>query len=556
MAKTAESKQPKGWVTASAQALAKLFGRGGSADLATEVEREGWSADMEILSSDALSGDGSAPARSRRDLYAKYSQMLRDPIVGSAIKLHCTAALGGHETSGDVVFIEDAAHATDDDKALVDKIRGDLLKMLNRVAPTLTYTIAGYGDAYSRLYQRQGEGILGVESDEMLLPGLVQPYERAGQTKLVSVAVGKKRVERLTMDRIARFKAPRLGYTPQTMADEKAWRLHVITDDPDSDDLMLMPSLVGGSFLADVEAQYDKFAASLAGMTGQRLIDSIDESFVLAQVQGMTKEQRTRFMTSLKTVLKRSKDVAMESINSGKPFLQRLRHVIPVFSEKQLVSMQGVNSAGGSGGGRAGSIGIDDVLMNAKLLAGALGTDLTQLGFADQLSASMGDGGAFRTSAQTAERSRSLRIALADGFNHIIAMHCMLKYGRQYLPGREPWVVNFYGTISALESERQRTAADAMNTSALMVQTMTQARDLGLDEPALEWLLSKVMKIDEEGAKLFAKALIKAAKDAKAEAAAQSGFGGGGGGGFGGGNDPPEMVPGGSGELEEEGATA
>jgi hypothetical protein len=240
----------------------------------------------------------------------------------------------------------------------------------------------------------------------------------------------------------------------------------------------------------------------------------------------------------------------MESIASGKPFLQRLRHIIPVFSEKQLVSMQGVNSAGGSGGGRAGTVGIDDVLMNAKLLAGALGTDLTQLGFADQLSASMGDGGAFRTSAQTAERSRSLRIAMADGFGHIIAIHCALKYGRQYLPGREPWVVNFYGTISALESERQRTIADAMNASALMVQTLTQARDLGLDKPALEHLLSKVMKIDEDAAKLYTSALLKAAKDAAAAMEAQSG-------GFGG-SDPPAMVPGGSGDgpdREEESAT-
>jgi hypothetical protein len=108
MAKATESKQPKGWVAATAGALAKLFGRGGGEDLPAKVADAGWTADMEILSSDALSGDGSAPARSRRDIYAKWSQMLRDPIVGGAIKLHCTAALGGHETSGDVVFIEDA----------------------------------------------------------------------------------------------------------------------------------------------------------------------------------------------------------------------------------------------------------------------------------------------------------------------------------------------------------------------------------------------------------------------------------------------------------------
>jgi hypothetical protein len=62
--------------------------------------------------------------------------------------------------------------------------------------------------------------------------------------------------------------------------------------------------------------------------------------------------------------------------------------------------------------------------------------------------------------------------------------------------------------LSALDSERQRTTADAMNASVLMVQTLTLVRDLGLDRPALEHLLSKVMQIDNESAKLYATALL------------------------------------------------
>ncbi|KDB52046.1 hypothetical protein X805_24160 [Sphaerotilus natans subsp. natans DSM 6575] len=533
-----ESKKAKSWVATTATAVARLFGRGdhGSPDLAREVAGQGWSADVEIMSSAAASaaGDG-APLRDRQSIYSTWTRMLRDPIVSTAIKLHVTAALGGHETSGDVVFIEEAPGISDDDRRIVTEVRSELLAMLNRAAPTIAFRVAAYGDAYARLYQSDERGIVGIEVDETMLPALVQPYERAGETKLCAVAIGRRKVTHLTMDRIARFKAPRLNHIPQTMVLEKDLRRHVESDNPD--DLPMMPSLAGGSFLADAEEQFERFTAAMAGLVGQRVLDSIDETIYLAQLDGATKEQQKRFMANLSKILTRSKEVALDAVRSGRPFLQRIKYIIPTFREKQVVSVQPVS--GGGTGGRAGSVSIEDVLLHAKMLAGALGTDITMIGFADQMSGGLGEGGFFRSSAQAAERSRALRVALTDGFDHIIRLQVMLRHGREYLPGKEPWKVNYYGTISALESERQRTAADAMNTAAVMAQTLTQIRDLGLDEQALVHLLSKVMKLDEDAAKLYATALIKSKKAADAA-------------GMGGpmGMDPPPVATGGTEDPE------
>lgn len=504
-----------------------------------EVDRAGFEY-TEAITTTALSGNGVEGARNRQLIYQKYQQMAADPIVSGAVRLHVTAALGGHETSGDLVFIEPTAKAKGNSQAerIVAELTQELAPIFNRIAFPVAYRGCVFGDSYGRIYAKKGAGIVGVSVDEMLLPPLVIPYEQGDKTVVCAVAVGPKLREKLVMDQIARMKMPRLIYTPQPLAVEKAWRSAIIENDPDK--LPLMPSLVGGSFLADAESQYDKFAAALLGLVGQRVLDSIDESIITANVEGMTKEQRQTFMASIKGVLTASKKVAEEATKSGKPFLGRIRHLIPVWREKQLLGVQGVNSGGGTGTGRAGNISVDDVLFHAKMLAGALGIDLSMLGFADLLSGGLGDGGFFRTSAQSAERARVIRCALAEFFNHLIDVHLIHKTGRTFDEKNRPWQINFYGTISALETERQKTQLDAVNTGTLMAQCFQMVKDSGLDEPAMAHLFERVLKLDAADAKMYAAAIAKAKKEADAKEAAANGFGGGGGGGggmpFGGGD--------------------
>lgn len=475
----------------------------------------------ESMTTAALAGNGQVGARSRQIIYAKYQQMMADPLVSGALRLHATAALGGHETSGDVVFIEASADAPKKSQAekLVKELTAELGPIFNRIAMPITYNGLGFGDAYGRIYTAKGVGVRDVLVDEMLLPPLVIPYEQGSTTRVCEVAIGPRMQERLVMDQIVRLKMPRMIYTPQPLAVEKAMRAAIAEDDMDK--LELRPSIVGGSFLADAETQFNNYIAALMGLVGQRVLDSIDESIMTAEVAGMTKEQQQQFLSSIRQMFKRSKQIAEDAVKTGRPLLTRIRHVLPVASAKQLLGIQGVNSAGGSGTGRAGNIGIEDVMLHAKLLCGALGIDISMLGFADLMSGGLGDGGFFRTSAQAAERSRSIRMALTDFFNHIIDVHLIYKQGYTFEPNERPWTINFYGTISALETERQKTQMEAMQTGALMLQAFQQAKELGLDEKALTLFLEKILRIDTDEAKTYAKAII-AAPDPNA-----GGFGGG-----------------------------
>ncbi len=448
----------------------------------------------------SLLGSGKRVARARANIYDKWSTMESDPIVSSALLLLVTSALGGHETNGDLVFIEKtpATKKNGQLSSIAEEISADLTPLFNRVAFQAAYTGAAFGDSYARIYANSS-GVVDLYTDEMVRPPLVQPFERGSRTVGYAVYTGERNFERLDISQLARLKMPRTQWVPQHGVVEKSLRLSITEDDIDS--LPIMPAMAGGSLLFSAEEAYDNLTASLLGLVGQRWMDSIDEQMVGVNLESMNQEQQKRFVDSVTEMLKVSKARAEAAVKTGRPVMERIRHILPVFNEKQLVN---IGPSNGGQSGRAGSISIEDVILHARLLSGAIGVDLSMLGFADQLSGGLGDGGFFRTSAQAAERARIIRVALSDFFNQVIDIHTMRRYGVVFSQKERPWVINFFGSISALESEKQRTRADSMNSGVLLAQAMQMMKDLGASKEAMIEYLAKIMLLDEEQAKLFA----------------------------------------------------
>lgn len=459
-----------------------------------------------------IMGSGKKAARSRQLIYDKWSLMESDGIVSTAVSLLVTAALGGHETNGQVVFIEKKPDTLKNIKLakLVDEINQDLSPLLNRIAFTSAYVGAVFGDAYARIYT-SNKGVAELYIDEMVRPPLIVPFEKGSKT------IGyfyydphhNSSGKLMTGEQIARLKMPRTQWTPQTEVVQKSFRYNIYQDELDS--LEPYVAMAGGSFLYNAEEAYDNLATSLLGLVGQRWMDSIDEQLVAVNMESMTAEQQKFFINSVTTMLKKSKQIAEDSVKNGKPVLERIRHLIPVFNEKQLTQINPTQS------GRSSVVSIEDVMIHAKLLAGALGVDLSMIGFADLLAGGLGEGGFFRTSAQVAERARVIRSALADFFNHIIDIHTLKRYGSVFSEQERPWDINFYGSISALEAERQRTKADAMNGGMLLVQSMQMFKDIGANKDMMLSFLTKNMMLDEDQATLFAAIVEQQAANAGGE---------------------------------------
>lgn len=463
-----------------------------------------WDADP--ISTNAIVGVGKRSQRSRDEIYSKYQYMLGDAIIGSSVKLHCTGALGGHETTEQLVFIEIKPEYANDPakKAIVDDMAARLQPIFNKTAYTTAFNAAGYGDAYGRIYSQPRIGVLDLVCDEMVMPPLVQPYERAGQTVGYVIGGGRSFGERLTLMQIARAKMPRANYIPQTRAIDKVLRTAIKEDDPTK--LPILPSLIGGSFLDAAEESYDNMTATLTSMVGQRIIDSIDETMFTVNMESMTKEQRVRFTQNVKTIFAKSKEYAEKAIKEGRPRLGRVRHFLPTYNEKQIT-----NISADLGGSRGTQISVEDFMVHAKLLGGALAIDISMVGFADLLSGGLGDGGFYRVSMQAGEKTRQIRGALAGFYNHVCDVDAFQKHKLSLAPKDRYWNINFYGGQLALQRETIENKSIAIQTSSIVLQIFQQMKDLGAPKATVEHFLTSQMLFDAEEAALLAQMIAAAA---------------------------------------------
>lgn len=442
--------------------------------------------------------DGNRMLRDRNAIYDQWQDMEAFPIISTGLGLLTTAALGGHETTGQLVFLEKNP-AIKGDKAMermAQEIADDLVEHFNSIAPQMGYVSSWGGDSYCRIYTEGRKGVVGLYYDEAFLPPLVQPYEQGGKTVGFAVYSGEKSWDRLSVMQLARMKMPRMQFIPQHAVLEKVRRQNVTEDDRNK--APIVPSMVGGSLLYNCESAYHDLRASLLGMVGSRIQDSINEEVLGLNMSNMTKAQQQELTSGVTKLLTKSRDRALEAIKKRKPVMERIRHIIPVNSDKQMFSVLRGSEQ------RVNAITIDDVLFHARSLAGGIGLDLSMLGWSDQMAGGLGEGGFFRNSAQVGERSRVIRASMSACFDHVIDVHTALKYGVVFPQGRRPVLVNFYGAISALENERANTKMMAINAAAMQVQTIEGLRNLGWGPAAIEMFMTRSMGMDEAEAKLYA----------------------------------------------------
>lgn len=442
--------------------------------------------------------DGTRVIRERKSIYDMWQEMEAFPIVATGLGLLTTAALGGHESTGQLIFLEKnpAIKGNSELERMAQEITDDLTGLFNEIAPQMGYVACWGGDSYARIYTDGSKGVVGLHQDESYFPPMVQPYEQGGKTVGFAVYSGPKNWDRLSVMQLARMKMPRMQFIPQHAVLEKIQRLNITEDNREK--APIVPSLVGGSLLYPCETSYQDLRASLTGMVGSRIQDSINEEVLGLNMSNMTKAQQKTLTDSVVKLLVTSRDRALAAIKARKPITEKIRHVVPVNNEKQLFSVLRGNEQ------RPNAITIEDVIFHARAMTGGMGLDLSMLGWSDQMSGGLGEGGFFRNSAQVGERSRVIRSAMSASFDHIIDVHTAKKYGVVFPAGKRPVLVNYYAAISALENERTNTKQMAISTASTQVAVMESLRNMGLNPTAIELFLTRSLGMDEAEAKIYA----------------------------------------------------
>lgn len=456
------------------------------------------------VSSQILMGTPGAVGRVRQVIYQGYTDMLADGLVAQALHIHVTAALGGHEAKGQLLFIEAKPNATDAQKAECEDMQRRLGAMLDKALPTVGFNAVSYGDGYARPYGKAGVGLVSLVCGDLVLPPLIQPYERAGRTVAYMVATGPKQQERMNIAQIARMKMPRMSYVAQPRSEEKAVKTNLLEDEIER--LLALPAEVGGSFLAGLEDDFSAYRRASKGLVAQRVKASIDETYYAVNLTNTPPAQQKRFLGMLQRIAERTAKFYQDMAESGTYWFGKLTHFLPVSSEKQVVELRS-NTAQANG---PTNITIDDVMYHAKKVAGGLGMDITMLGFADLMSGGLGEGGFLRNSIQMAERSRLFRVAATEFVDHLLSLDRYYATGKTYDDSNRFWQVAFTGGISAQQAEAAKTKSDQIGAASMLVAAMAQAKELGLSVGSMLTMLKSQFGLDEAEATAYAKDLATA----------------------------------------------
>ena len=463
----------------------------------------------------SLLGNAENQARSRQQIYQKWAEMESTPICATAAKILVTTALGGHENTGQAVFLEKSPICQKNKQLekIADEIISDLTKPINDVIFTASYRGAIYGDSYARVYGEKG--VEDVYTDEMYHPSLIIPFQRGSKTIGFMVNSGQKQMERLTVEQMVRFEMPRSQWIPQQSVIQKSFKIDIGEDNRSK--LPITMSMVGGSLLYAAEPAYNQLMSSLASLNAQRIRDALDEAYLTVDMESMTKDQQKRTVESIKNMLTNTKTLVDDAIKNNKPFNSILRHILPVNGQKQITNITPLTSA------RSNTISIEDVMFSARLLSATIGVDLSMIGFSDQLTGMFGDGGMGRVNAMTTEQSRNVRIAARKFCQDIIDIHTMKKYGVVFTGENCPVQINFYGSILAYEAEKQAANVAAAAAAITLIQGIQMFKDIGANKDQMNTMLTKQFMLDEAEAEIYAPIV-----DAKPPEGAEGGTGFGG----------------------------
>lgn len=457
--------------------------------------------------------------RDRRTILTTWALMQHDPTIAAALNLHVTAALGGHESRGDVVFMTPAANIRNGGnnakrlRELVQKEAQFLTPLFNEIAyPMARYGFA-YGDSYARIYGHKGYGLTQIMCNEYTEAPLIQAYEQGGRTvgfHVLEKDDGEQRlITKLTNMQMCRMKMPRYAPVPQFRIGQFVHQRMLAENDINK--LPIVPAEVGGSILYDAEEPWANVQLILQALNSQQIADSVEQGFLTIDVSGMPPEQRAKYRKGLTKMLQKHKNNIRDALQGGEAIWSKAWHVLPVWGDKQVLNAVGDLSK------RGAPLSTDALMVNVRRMCGAIGMDMALLGWAEQLAGGLGDGAAFHTSAQIGQKSIHIRTSLTKALNHAANLHFGYKYGYMFHPHEIPWKFEFYSDISAASTEALTNKQTRSNTMAMFTNALGGLKELRLNKQSNFIILSKIGGCDDEEAEILVDALDKSAEQERQE---------------------------------------
>ncbi|HBL7073385.1 portal protein [Escherichia coli] len=446
---------------------------------------------------DSISLSAELPGE-RLQKYNILETMAKSPTISTALNIHIAHALAPSKKTGQAFILSPKDGSDAEAVSRCEELTADLGAMINDGLPSWAMIMAIFGVSYVRPYAEQGRGITGIESSYYTLPHFVQEFYRG--SLLVGFS-GDYILDTHSLRRVitepwnlVSMKNP--YWTPQHKVIPVSYGTKGYSLLSDQADKPLMETQnYGTSFLEYSYEPYLNLCASLAALKSTRNNAAKIDRLIALTTNTLDPVNAANYTRGVSQALKRHSDlVAQRSINAN-AIPTVLNHLIPVMGDGKngiTIDTQSIP---------ADISGIEDVMFHLRQLAASLGIDATMLGWADQMSGGLGEGGWQQTAIQAALRANWIRQAAQRTIYRLLDIHLAYKYGKVYTETNRPYDVQFNSMNTAIQEEENRELDARANFVAVISQIMDQIQNnpkLAGSDAFMRYLFTEQLHIDDD----------------------------------------------------------
>ncbi|WP_176548474.1 portal protein [Escherichia coli] len=457
----------------------------------------GSNSDGMTSAADSISLSAELPGE-RLQKYNILETMAKSPTISTALNIHIAHALAPSKKTGQAFILSPKDGSDAEAVSRCEELTADLGAMINDGLPSWAMIMAIFGVSYVRPYAEQGRGITGIESSYYTLPHFVQEFYRGSQLVGFSgdYILDTHSLRRVITDpwNLVSMKNP--YWTPQHKVIPVSYGTKGYSLLSDQADKPLMETQnYGTSFLEYSYEPYLNLCASLAALKSTRNNAAKIDRLIALTTNTLDPVNAANYTRGVSQALKRHSDlVAQRSINAN-AIPTVLNHLIPVMGDGKngiTIDTQSIP---------ADISGIEDVMFHLRQLAASLGIDATMLGWADQMSGGLGEGGWQQTAIQAALRANWIRQAAQRTIYRLLDIHLAYKYGKVYTETNRPYDVQFNSMNTAIQEEENRELDARANFVAVISQIMDQIQNnpkLAGSDAFMRYLFTEQLHIDDD----------------------------------------------------------
>ncbi len=457
----------------------------------------GSNSDGMTSAADSISLSAELPGE-RLQKYNILETMAKSPTISTALNIHIAHALAPSKKTGQAFILSPKDGSDAEAVSRCEELTADLGAMINDGLPSWAMIMAIFGVSYVRPYAEQGRGITGIESSYYTLPHFVQEFYRGSQLVGFSgdYILDTHSLRRVITEpwNLVSMKNP--YWTPQHKVIPVSYGTKWYSLLSDQADKPLMETQnYGTSFLEYSYEPYLNLCASLAALKSTRNNAAKIDRLIALTTNTLDPVNAANYTRGVSQALKRHSDlVAQRSINAN-AIPTVLNHLIPVMGDGKngiTIDTQSIP---------ADISGIEDVMFHLRQLAASLGIDATMLGWADQMSGGLGEGGWQQTAIQAALRANWIRQAAQRTIYRLLDIHLAYKYGKVYTETNRPYDVQFNSMNTAIQEEENRELDARANFVAVISQIMDQIQNnpkLAGSDAFMRYLFTEQLHIDDD----------------------------------------------------------